>query len=612
MGRIEGMFFISGSGITGFHTIWLILIVSLVAGILIWLYDRYRIKGLEKKQTEETDPQLSFYSDEHQNLQKTLRELEEKKQELEEKNKTIEYQSGVLKILEELKSRFFSTISHELRTPLTLIKGQTELLLMDRTGKTKEDFHQELKLIQGYTEHLSKQIDLLLHISKLETSKDEIEEKNFDLSVVVSLVRSMFVSLAKKKNISLDFEGVQESVFIKADEKKIELILINLVTNAILNTEENSSIEMRIQLSEKNGRQGIEIMVKGGNKSAPYAEGEAAFESYNNNESGKIGLVMSLSLVEKWVDMMKGTLSAATDENVRTIWLPVEMLEEPEAQKVSLPDKAKTENAIAVTESKEFKKYKQTFNDNKSTVLIADDNDRLLNMMRMMLMQDYNVLLAVDGEQALELARKELPDVIITDVMMPKVDGFEFCRNLKKDPSVAFIPVIMLTAKAGMENELKGLGEGGDAYIVKPFNFDILKQTVHNMLESRRKVWEKSKVELTKESIKSDLGTQSIIEKLNAYINEHLQNENLAISDIADALNVTQRHLQRKIKEHTGLTPKAYLTKRRLDVAMYLIQEGHGTVSEAAYGTGFSNLSSFARYFKREFDMLPSEVKKNG
>lgn len=591
--------------------VWILLLFVIIAAGLAWNSYRNKIIVL-KEQSADLRKNIESKSDELEKLSNKYTSLNDKHSELEksleEKEQTISYQSDLLKISDEIKSRFFSNVSHELRTPLTLIKGQIELIM--RGEASRKPKVSDLKLVLKYTEHLSKQIDELLHLSKLETSRDVLEEELFDLSQGITLVKGIFNVTAKQKEIEISDSGLDDALFVHGDEKKIELILINLVTNAIMHIGEKGRIDLIVKRQDPEKPEGIIIQVKDNGEALSQNTSERLFQEYEtDSNTSRIGMILGLSLVEKWIEMMDGSLTIHSDENFGnsyTITLPLKITEN--VDEVGTYSEVE-ENELTSIDAKNGTTQNPNFSDKRSTILLAEDNTRLLKMMGAMLGDEYNVIMATDGLEALDLTKKNLPDVIVTDVMMPKMDGLEFCRNLKKDPAIDFIPVIMLTAKAGMENELKGLEEGGDAYIVKPFHLDILKQTIRNMLQSRKKVWEKSKVDLTKESIKSDLKSQTVLERLNDYLNKHLRDDNLSVADIADALNVTQRHLQRKIKEETGLTPKAYLTKKRLEIARYLIQEGHGSVSEAAYGTGFSNLSHFAKYFKREFGILPSEVK---
>lgn len=205
-------------------------------------------------------------------------------------------------------------------------------------------------------------------------------------------------------------------------------------------------------------------------------------------------------------------------------------------------------------------------------------------------------------------ARKNLPDLILSDVMMPEMDGFEFCKRLRGDREISYIPFILLTARAGDQNKLEGLQRGADDYILKPFNEEILLETIKNQLDGRKRLSEKLLQEKDLRSKFPATESDSFITSLEKVIDESIENPDLTIKEIAKKLNMSQRQFQRKVKESEDVTPKQYLRKRRLNVAHHLLKQNSGSVTEVAYAVGFNNLSLFSTYFKKEFGILPSKL----
>ena len=240
-------------------------------------------------------------------------------------------------------------------------------------------------------------------------------------------------------------------------------------------------------------------------------------------------------------------------------------------------------------------------------ILIVDDDTRIIVLLSSLFSVEFEVISAKNGIEALEKILVKRPDIVISDVMMPGMTGFELCKRIKESEMTAHIPVVLLTARDDVESELEGLGYGADQYIAKPFHLEIVKKTIKNMLETKRKM---ILVSEKNEDSKILYGSshKDILEQFKDTVSGQMGNPDLSIQEIADGLHITIKKLQRVVKKQTGLSPKAYLTQRRLYNAKSIIESTTKTISEAAFETGFSNLSHFSNYFKSEFGLLPSEV----
>ncbi|MEX0660834.1 MAG: helix-turn-helix domain-containing protein [Balneolaceae bacterium] len=246
---------------------------------------------------------------------------------------------------------------------------------------------------------------------------------------------------------------------------------------------------------------------------------------------------------------------------------------------------------------------------NRPTILIVDDNLALRKYLMSILRGSYNILQEENGEDGLETARNSIPDVIISDIMMPIMDGIKFCTEVRNDPSIEYLPFIMLTSKIGDLEMLKGLRSGADAYLQKPFNANVLLETVKNTLSSRKKLLSKLQKEDSEKYTLPVSSKDDFIKTLDQTINSHIDDHNLKINDLAKELNISQRQFQRKVKELSGTTPKKYLRSHRLKIAKHLLKNDSSSITEVAYAVGFNNLSLFSSYFKAEFNVLPSTLK---
>lgn len=247
---------------------------------------------------------------------------------------------------------------------------------------------------------------------------------------------------------------------------------------------------------------------------------------------------------------------------------------------------------------------------NGQKILIVDDDRKITLLLTSVFEQDFDVFVAENGKLALEHIMKSAPDIVISDVIMPEMDGFELCKQIKQNPKTAHIPVVLLTARNDVESELEGLTYGADRYIPKPFHIEILKKTVKNMLETQKRAvtylgWDSDVLSHENTSY------EQVFKHFKDLVNKNLSDAELSVTQIVSALHISPKKLQRVVKQQTGISPKSYIIRKKLGVAKKLLENSNKTVSEAAYSAGFNNLSHFSVYFKEEFGYLPSEIVRN-
>lgn len=580
------------------------MFMSLIIGGGLYGLVRYRIRWLKLREEEL-----------NRIVVEQTHTIRREKERAENRRAIIEKQTSKLKELDEVKSRFFANISHELRTPLTIIKGVVRQVLNGHYGEIPESIARKINEVEVNADRLTNQIDQLLELSRLETGKVEINLEVYDISAQIHSLYSMFYSMAEAKKIDFKLRSPSKEVWINSDQEKTEHIISNLISNALKYTGEYG--EVIIQLTEHSSNVSadkLSISVSDNGAGIPEEYKKHIFDRFRQGpQTGEQGTGLGLALVKEWTEMLGGevqlqsqsslgtTIMVELPGNMEGLSIPREVtFGKPKPIPINISEKPGSEEE----ESEEFR-------EEKKTILVVEDHSELRGYLRDVLSDRFNVKTTANGKDGLTVAKSILPDIIITDVMMPEMDGYEFCRNLKKDPEVNFIPVIMLTARADEKDELAGLEKGADAYITKPFNEEKLLKTVHNQIDSRTRLWQKFNEEQIISKLLPRSEGDNLLSELNKKIDEKLNDPELKIEDIARSLHITQRQLQRKIKDETGLTPKKYLIKRRLKAARSLLLNGAGSISEVGYAVGFNNLSLFSGYFRDEYGKLPSEYIKS-
>jgi signal transduction histidine kinase/DNA-binding response OmpR family regulator/ligand-binding sensor domain-containing protein len=514
--------------------------------------------------------------------------------------------------LDTIKTNFFANISHEFRTPLTLLTGP---LTMFQKKYPAEDL---IPTMQRNLFRLQTLINQLLDLSKLEAGKMEPKIQYADLSGFLKSLLASFESLAQSKQII--FERTQSHSLQMAyfDHDKVEKIVINLLSNAFKFTPENGRIAVRVVYPDPLASI-VRITVADNGIGIDEARLPRIFDRFyqvdNSRHRDYEGTGIGLALVRELVNAMHGTIdveSAPGQGSTFTVSLPCDLATwgdyiskenthgesiNPMAA-VSLPE---TQTTQVVSENAEL-----------PVLLIVEDNVDLRKFVGNIFEGIYRIEEAQDGEQGLEKALSQIPDIVICDLMMPRMDGFEFCKALKTDMRTDHIPVIMLTAKATLEDRLEGLELGADDYMAKPFDTDELMVRVRNLLKQRLLLRQKfsitngttSKLTTTGQLISAH---EQFLQKANAVLDEYLSDSGFNVEQFATEMGITAVQLRRKLKSITDQTGVEYIRNYRLEKAAALLQNQAGPVSEIAYLVGFESLSYFSKAFQERFDKKPSE-----
>jgi signal transduction histidine kinase/ligand-binding sensor domain-containing protein/DNA-binding response OmpR family regulator len=521
--------------------------------------------------------------------------------------------------LDALKSRFFSNISHEFRTPLTLILGPLEKRL--EAAKDQAD-RTELSVMHRNASRLLVLINQLLDFSRLEAGTLKLKCRHAALQPVIQNVSSQFSSMATSKKIH--FEIVErEKVVLFFDQDKIEKIISNLLANSFKFTPAPGNITLTLDQHplSKNFKNGYaEIIVRDTGIGIPAEHLSKIFERFYqvdmSNTRGYEGSGIGLSLTKELVELHHGTIEVSSELNVGTVFtvrLPLgkEHLSDDEIIVISEGQIEQVESPLNPSEiSIEPEPDEKLLED---TILIIEDNGDLRSYIRAELRKDFKLIEAENGEEGLKIAIREIPTLVVTDLMMPKKDGLSVCHELKEDERTSHIPVILLTAKADIDSKLRGLQTGADDYMAKPFGMAELRIRIQNLIAIRKKLHTKFARNTT--VLPSELSTDSsegrFLKKLVGVVETHISETTFGVESLAIEMAVSKTQLYRKFQAITGSGPNEFIRHIRLHRAADLLRNKSGNVSEVAYQVGFNNLSYFAKCFKEKFGAAPNEFLKN-
>ncbi|MCA0232438.1 MAG: response regulator [Bacteroidetes bacterium] len=508
--------------------------------------------------------------------------------------------------LDTLKTRFFTNISHEFRTPLTLLLSPLQDLQKEFPKRTI------FQVMQRNAERLLSLISQLLDLSKLEAGKMEVQLQEGDLSQFLQYIFSSFESLGQDKNILFQYQQSREHQFAYFDADKIEKITTNLLSNAFKFTPENGRIQIRADYSDTSLLIEIKDYGIGIDKERLPKIFERFYQIDDSTQRNYEGTGVGLALVKELVEVLGGTISVASELGRGTTFninLPTEFLDKkPESTTNTLHFNNTAKIPDNVVENK------TTNEEEYPVLLIVEDNADLRAYIRSQFESTFFIIEAKDGKDGLEKALETIPDLAICDLMMPHLDGFEFCKQLKIDMRTSHIPVVMLTAKAAIEDRLVGLELGADDYLSKPFNTDELQIRVRNLIKIRENIRQKYNTPklLTTEvepAIQPQIHDQEFLEKINHVLEKNISNSAFEMENLAKSLSISSTQLRRKLKALTNQTIIEYVRNYRLDKAAQMLKNGEGGVSEIAYKVGFESLSYFSKVFQERFQQSPSEWK---
>lgn len=505
------------------------------------------------------------------------------------------------------KLQFFTNISHELRTPLTLIADPVNYIIHDDNLNSQQ--RSMLQIVQRNVLVLTQLVSEILDFRKVQNGKMELRLSDFNLAESMKQWIMLFSASAQKKHITISMDA-PDTIMLRADQDKIERICYNLLSNALKYTSEGG--EITLTAKEEGGRVMISVADNGCGISSdelPYI-----FDRFYQAKNAGRGTGIGLAIVKAFTELHHGEVSATSIEgkgSTFTIHIPVrqkgEVTNQPTEKIEQLVEPSSAEEVP--NQARHIDELIQPYQTDKPEVLIIDDNIDIRTYLRSVLSEKYNVSEAADGKVGLELARKIVPDIVLSDIMMPVMDGLAFCQQLKTDKAISHIPVILLTARSLDEQRAEGYEHGADAYLSKPFSLRLLLSRIDNLIESRKKLnqtWSKGVEDDEIGNISNEID-KSFLKQLRKIIQENLADSDLSVEQIGDEIGLSRVQLYRKVKALTGYSPVEIVRKARLTRARHLLQTTERTVSEVAYAVGFSTPSYFSKCYKDEFGESPKK-----
>ncbi len=532
------------------------------------------------------------------------------------------FNTSEFKVLDKLKSRFFANISHEFRTPLTLILG---LLDNFADNRSRIEVEQDVTIMRRNANRLLNLINQLLELSKFEAGSAKLKAQPHNLLAYLKRVATSFASIAETNEIALNFVDKRktsgEPMVVYFQESKFEKVLLNLLSNALKFTPDGGRIEVVLKQAKNHA---VFSVINSG---AGIAEDQLPyiFDRFYQGDSSSTrayeGTGIGLSLVKEIVAIHHGTISVTSKVDVETsftVKLPLgnEHLTfdeiSHETSEFRSPN-AELENQNSHFQTPNSPKGLAEFRSpNSEIILVVEDNEYLRHYISAQLRSQYKVIEATNGREGLATAEQEIPDIIISDIMMPEMDGYELCHEIKTNEKTNHIPVIMLTAKAATASKLEGLETGADAYLIKPFNPEELRLRVRNLIKNQEELRKKFSAELLlRPSDVSVPSTQKIfLEKLTSTIEAHIDDENFSVEILGKEIGMSRAQIHRKLRALTNQSASEFIRTFRLHRAAQLIEQGAATLAEIAYKVGFNSQAYFSTTFQTVFGCTPSDYKK--
>ena len=512
----------------------------------------------------------------------------------------------------EDKVRIFTNTAHDIRTSLTLIRAPIEELKKEMNLSEIGSYY--LSLATEQTRRLSTAVTQLMDYQKVDLKKEQIALVMIDIVELIEHRRLMFESFAKKQNVALHFASDQECYQTAVDELVIVKVVDNLISNAIKYSRPESQVQISLNCKPDNWSlevkdNGIGISTKAQNQLfSEFYRGENAINSKI------VGSGIGLLLVKNYVELHDGDISYVSQENVGSTFKVVIPFKEVIAEKKATPAELNESLPFVLKEVN----LQATLQQEKlpiqvMRILVVEDNDDLRKFMQYPLQADFDVMLAEDGVEAWDIIQKQMPDLVISDVMMPKMDGFELCKLMKSTYETSHIPVILLTSLSGKAEQLHGLGLGADDYLTKPFDMTLLVQRIKSIIRNRKVVKDKALKLIkgsgnTNDRILTNEHNDKFVKKMLEVVRVNIANAEFGKDDFASAMNVSTSLLYKKVKSITDQSPTDFIKLVRLDYALELLQNHKYNVTEVSEQCGFSSIGYFSTVFKKHFGKSPNEI----
>lgn len=545
-----------------------------------------------------------------------VRLVDERTAALQEEKRLTEAQAERLRTLDEARSRFFANLSHELRTPLTLILGPLEE--MTGGGATLTDAPRA-DVALASARRLNTLVDQLLDVARLESGRLELHRRPIDAAAFVRSLVDACAPLARHRDVDLSVDVGDQAIPVSLDPDEADKVILNLVSNALKFTPSGGHVSVRARrLQERDGAV-FQVTVADDGPGIPAEDLERIFQRFQQaTDAGAInrGMGLGLALSSDIVALHGGTLTAASTPGAGSVFT------------LTLPAEAPDAPLHPVVPGRSLEPWLEPWSDDTdearededaTTVLLVEDNAELRAWMRRHLAREYRVVEVGEGLQGLEEARRVIPDVLITDVMMPGMSGEELCRAVKEDPELSFVPVVLVTARGAREHRLSGLEGGADDYVVKPFDIEELLLRVRNLVTSRHRIRER----YARENLElpelpslaapgdSDAESSAFLDELRRAVLPNLGDEDLSVDGVAAALSMSRSTLYRRVETLLNASPMDLVWRVRLEQAAQWLRDTDASVGEIAYGVGFKSVPHFSRRFKEQFGTTPSAYRRD-
>ena len=511
-----------------------------------------------------------------------------------------------LKKLNDLKSQLYTNITHEFRTPLTVIMGMNDNI----KGHDKER-----SIIHRNSEDLLRMINQLLDLSKAESASLEVHKSNGDIVSFLKFMTESFYSMATDKGVRLTFYAEVASIETLFDEVKVQHIFYNLLSNAIKFTDDGGKVILHVQQVVEEGQDHLKIKIQDTGIGIPEDQLPHIFDRFyqgdNSNTRQGEGTGIGLALVKELVQLMDGRIEVSSNQGIGTeftIWLPIDVIQ------VGTQELSTSQNLsyipVGDPGTGEPNDYMLSQGqEDLPILLIIEDNKDVATYIQSVLEKDYHIHLAKNGLIGIEKAISIIPDIIISDVMMPIKDGYEVCDTLKQDERTNHIPIILLTAKATQADRVAGLQLGADAFLTKPFQREELLVRLETLTSLRHTLQERYS-QGANGPIADNEGGDLFLIKIRTLVESEMDNSDFSVNDLGAALHMSDMQVYRKLKALTNQTPSAFIRSVRLTKGKQLLQETELTIAEIAYEIGFNNPNYFSRTFHKAFGRPPSEYRK--
>lgn len=521
--------------------------------------------------------------------------------------------------LAQIRQQFFTNISHELRTPISLILPPIHQIM--KRGNLDQENQRLITLAEKNSHRLLRLINQILDFRKLETDSLQVKVKSTDLVQFFREIHLLFSDKASRKSIAFTFVPDPSELKIWADEEKLETVLFNLLSNAFKFTPKGGEIILTIKEtppSDQYPQGAAEIKVRDSGIGISPEDKEKIFEPFFQAREARqmeLGTGIGLTLAREYVRLHHGEIKVESQKGRGTTFtillpmgnahFPVDSIEEHE--EINLVATKEDEAADAA------KQYRYDLRSDKPLVLLIDDSTDIIDFVRISLSDKYNFIVAENGEEGLQKALSFLPEVIVSDIMMPVMDGLMLCKHVKENPKISHISIILLTAKDQTYQKIEGIRKGADVYITKPFEIEFLEANIDHLIVRKKELSDYFRNEIMLQPLEGDKHEnvdEKFVRRVIQIIEANISNPDFSVETLSDEIAMSSTHLYRKLKSITKLSANEIIKKYRLKKASILLKNKEGNISQIMYDVGFSNLSYFSKCFKTEFGVSPKDFQQ--